>query len=72
MMQPLHRQPDGRFGTRQRDDRAFGRSCPAQARLIIAAEPISLVAEHPEQLAEPVEPLLEQRRRPLRRCCRAR
>ena len=35
---------------------------PAQARLIIAAGADLLVAEHAEQLAEPVEPLLQQRR----------
>ena len=33
---------------------------PAVARLIIAAEPIVVEADHPEQLAEAVEPLLEQ------------
>ena len=35
---------------------------PAQARLIIAADADLLVAQHPEQLAEAVEPLLQQRR----------
>ena len=35
---------------------------PAQARLNIAAEPICSIAQHAEQLAESVEPLVEQRR----------
>ena len=43
---------------RRRCGRRRGRR---SARLIIAAAPICSIAQHPEQLAESVEPLLEQR-----------
>ena len=68
--QPFHGQPHRRFRTRQRDDDLARRR--ARRRRGSSSPPIrSPVAQHPEQLAEAVEPLLQQRRSPPRRCCRA-
>ena len=54
-----HRQPDGVLGSRQDEDRGAARDAGGGARHHRGAADL-LVAEHPEQLAEAVEPLLEQ------------
>ena len=59
------RQPHGGFRSRQRDDDAAGGEAGGRAAHHRGGADL-LVAEHPEQLAESVEPLLEQARRPLR------
>ena len=56
-----HRQADRVLRPRQREDRACGRSCRRRRGSASRPAPICCVAEHAEQLAEPVEPLLEQR-----------
>src|SRR6185503_16168422 len=58
--QLLHRQPHRLLGTRQRDDNPPGNGARAGAAHDRRRADL-LVAEHAEQLAEAVEPLLQQR-----------
>ena len=60
MTQLLHRQPHGGFRSGQRDDDAAGDEAGAGAAHHRGRADL-LVAQHAEQLAEAVEPLLEQR-----------
>ena len=54
-----HREADGVLGPGSRKT-AVPRAVPAQARDSIAALPISGIAQHPKELAESIDPLLEQ------------